>query len=85
MKAKVWPRTVPIQTSRDPSTSPNTAPAAKAKMEPGNNTVTATTYKACVCPQSCEHQMSKLAKVRQYGHHFVTAVAYAAAMQLKAL
>ncbi len=29
--------------------------------------------------------MSELAKVRQYGRHLVTAVAYAAAMQLKAL
>ncbi len=85
MKAKVWPRTVPIHTSRDPSTSPNTAPAAKAKMEPGNNTVTATTYKACVRPQSCQHQVSEVAKVRQYGHRLVTAVACAAAMQFKAL
>lgn len=47
MKASVWPSTVPSQTSTEPNASPKTAPAASARIDPGNSTVTATVYKVC--------------------------------------
>lgn len=52
-KANVWPMVLAVQTRVKASGTPNTAPAAQARMLAGNMTTTAMMYRACKCQEKC--------------------------------